>query len=250
MLQQTLPTLEMHVKAGHFNPIAQLLDYYGYTYDKFRLDLKSVQGEGINGTMNLNAFRTGDLLLEKTTASLMQDSANLKLACTVANTSRKNPNRFNARLDGELLTDGFSVKSVINDSKNVEGLNLGIRGELSPSHDITLHIFPRTSTIAYRKFKVNDDNFITIKPNQIILADIDLLADDHTGLKVNAMQQDSVNDITVSLSKVNIDELCSVVPYMPNMGGFLSDVQHGRFWRRSRIFTTGFRLLRQCSYIE
>lgn len=226
VLQQTLPTLEMHVKAGHFNPIAQLLDYYGYTYDKFRLDLKSVQGEGINGTMNLNAFRTGDLLLEKTTASLMQDSANLKLACTVANTSRKNPNRFNARLDGELLTDGFSVKSVINDSKNVEGLNLGIRGELSPSHDITLHIFPRTSTIAYRKFKVNDDNFITIKPNQIILADIDLLADDHTGLKVNAMQQDSVNDITVSLSKVNIDELCSVVPYMPNMGGFLSGDIH------------------------
>ena len=76
VLQQTLPTLEMHVKAGHFNPIAQLLDYYGYSYDRFRLDLKSVQGEGINGTMNLNAFRTGDLLLEKTTASLMQDSAN------------------------------------------------------------------------------------------------------------------------------------------------------------------------------
>ncbi len=225
-LRHHLPTMELYVKSGNYNPIAQILYHHGYSFNKFDLSLKTVQDEGIDGKMTLKDFRTGDLILDKTTAILTQDTTNLKLACAISNTSKKNPNRFTAKIDGELLENGFSLASVFKDSKKKEGLNLGLRGELSPEHDITMHLFPETSVIAYRKFKVNKDNFFTITPDNIILANVDLLADDQTGLKVNATKEDSINDVSISLSKVNIDELCGVLPYLPKMGGFLSGDFH------------------------
>ncbi len=226
ILRQDLPTLEAHVKAGRFNPVSQMLRLQGYAFDKFNLDVKSVRENGVDGEMNVTNIRTGNIMLDKVSAMVSQDTANLKMACKIANTRKKNPNRFVATVQGELLSDGFSMQAVLKDSKNIEGLNLGLRGELNADRSISMHLFPETSTIAYRKFIVNKDNYITLAPDMSVLANVDLLADDQTGLKINATQQDSANDITVSLSKVNIDELCQVVPYAPSMGGFLTGDFH------------------------
>lgn len=225
-LRHDLPNLTMHIKAGHQNPVARMLSLKGYSFDQIKMDLSSVQEEGLNGEMTMKSFRTGSLILDKSVATISQDTSNLKIGCEITNSSKKNPNRFAAKFNGELLSNGFVVSSEFRDAKNIEGLNVGIKGELNENHNITIHLFPEVSTIAYRKFKVNKDNYITLMPNGTLLADVDLLADDQTGMKIDASQKNSVNDITLSLSRVNIDELCGAFPYLPKMSGLLSGDFH------------------------
>lgn len=228
-LKGDLPTMELSLKSGSQNAVAQFLAAKGYEFQSLRMDLKSDAEKGLQGDIKMKAFRSGNMLLDETTAKIVQDTSNLKLSCAIQNTSKKNPNKFHAKVDGELLSNGFSLMTLFKDAEGREGLHFGLKGEMSAEHDLTMHIVPQTSTIAYRKFKVNKDNFITITPDRIILADVDLLADDHTGLKIVATREDTasnVNDITLSLSRVNIDELCSVLPYMPSMGGFFDGDFH------------------------
>ena len=124
------------------------------------------------------------------------------------------------------MDGALSLESRFKDAKGKDGIHFGLKGEMTPQHCFSLHVFPETSVIAYRKFKVNTDNYITISPDLQLEANVDLLADDMTGLKINAERADSVNDITVSLSHVNIEELCSVFPYLPRMSGFLGGDFH------------------------
>ena len=206
--------------------MSRLLHYRGYDFNNLSLDLNADRTSGLNGLFGLWSFKTGALLLDKITAQVKQDTGGLRLEGLVENTSKKNPNKFTASVNGEVLRDGFSVLTIYRDSKKKEGVHLGVKGSLAASGDVTLQLFPEESTIAYRKFRINKDNYVTITPRGFVLADVDLLADDQTGLKVNATQQDSLNDITVSLSHVNLDELCSVLPYLPSMGGFLNGDLH------------------------
>ena len=226
ILKTFMPGVAFTLQSGRRNPVAQLLKIYGYTFDNARMDLKAYPETGLNGQLEVASLRTGNLLLDKTTAIIAQDTSALQLHCAVENTSRKNPNKFKVYLDGSFMDGALSLESRFKDAKGKDGIHFGLKGEMTPQHCFSLHVFPETSVIAYRKFKVNTDNYITISPDLQLEANVDLLADDMTGLKINAERADSVNDITVSLSHVNIEELCSVFPYLPRMSGFLGGDFH------------------------
>jgi hypothetical protein len=90
----------------------------------------------------------------------------------------------------------------------------------------TFRLYPERPVIAYRKFKINKDNYFTILDDKTILSDIDLLADDGTGLKVYSDRTDSLSDITVSVNRLNLGELTSSIPYAPDIAGLLSGDFH------------------------
>ena len=225
-LKRDMPGLSLSLKAGQRNPLFQYLRMHGYSFQKAALDLSAYPENGLQGNMEVTNFKTGDLLLDKTIARIAQDSTSLRLNCSVENKSKKNPNKFTADINGELLTDGFYVSTSFKDNKDKQGMDFGLKGIFSPDQSLTLRVVPENSIIAYRRFTVNKDNFLTINANRQVFANIDLLADDNTGLQIHADQKDSINDITVSLSHINIAELCSVLPYLPRMGGYLGGDIH------------------------
>ena len=91
---------------------------------------------------------------------------------------------------------------------------------------LNIHLYPENPVLAYRNFKVNKDNYIFLGKDNSIRADVDLLADDGTGLKIYGEPKDSVNDLTVSVNQVNLGELSAVLPYMPKLSGMLSGDVH------------------------
>jgi hypothetical protein len=228
-LARYLPNMDLYMKAGKQNPLFQFMHFRGYDADSLYLDMSAGKDKGLNGHLLLMAFKTGNLLLDKTTVRIYQDSTGVRLESKIENTKKTNPNRFKANLNGEMLTDGFSVKALFKDDQNVEGLNVGVRADLSKNGDMTFHLFPEHSVIAYRKFTVNKDNFFTLGKDKHIRANVDLLADDRTGLKIITPEGDSTRDVTVSLSRVNLDELSGVLPFMPKLGGLLSGDIHAEW---------------------
>lgn len=221
-----LPNMGLYVKAGKQNPLFQLMHFRGYDADSLYVELSTNRDKGLNGHLLLLAFRTGNLLLDKTMVRIYQDSSGVRLESNIENTKKSNPHRFKANVSGAVLTDGFSVRALFKDQQNVEGLNLGLRADLAPNGNLTFHVFPEHSVIAYRKFTVNKDNFLTLGKDKHIKANVDLYADDRTRLKIVTPDADSTRDVTISLRHVNLDELSDVVPYMPKLGGFLTGDIH------------------------
>ena len=248
-LTQYLPDLEFSLQSGNDNPLANFMRLRGWTMDSVDWKVKTHPVSGIDGRLSLFNFRTGGLLLEETRLAIEQDSSGVRLKGSIENDNRKNPNRFTATLDGEVKKNGFSVLTDFHDEHHVTGLNLGVKAGLEENGDITLHLFPEESVIAYRKFKVNKNNFFTLGKDNHISADISLMADDDTGFKISTPLGDSTRDVTISIANLNLNELSSVFPILPHLGGKLSCDAHAQ-WIADTLSAVAQMDLRDFSFEE
>ena len=244
-----VPNLDVYLRAGKQNPVFQYLHFQGYDADSVYLNLRSSTMQGIDGNLRLLSFKTGSLLLDCTTAHLKQDSTGIRFSTDVSNTSKKNPNRFTANLSGSMLTNGFSVTTLFKDEKQRKGVDLGVRGELSPQGDMTFHLFPEKSVIAFRTFTVNTNNYFTLGHDRHISANVALIADDQTALKVITPEGDSTRDVSVNLAHVNLGELSSVLPYVPQLGGLLNADVHVQ-WEEDNLSAVGQMDVAQLAFEE
>ena len=75
---------------------------------------------------------------------------------------------------------------------------------------------------------MNKDNFIYIAKDKKIQAKVDLVSDDRTGLKLYTENQDStmLQDLTLSLHRIDLGEVTSVIPYLPKITGRLNGDYH------------------------
>lgn len=224
-LKETLPVLRFLLDAGQDNPLAAVARLKGYTFSSAYLNLNTAPASGIDGTVRVGAMKTGALLLDTIHASLHQDSTGLKLAGTVHNFTKKNPHKFTVDLDAYLLSAGAGAEFTFRDAEGEKGVEIGVRAEVQDS-GVHVSLYPEHPVIAYRGFTVNRDNYIFLSNAGLVSADIDLLADDGTGLKIYGEPKDSANDLTASVNHVNLAELSSVMPYLPRLGGSLSGDVH------------------------
>ncbi|MBO4731057.1 MAG: hypothetical protein J5593_06245, partial [Bacteroidaceae bacterium] len=231
-LRQMLPEMRLHLNAGSDNPLQQILLMNGYSFDTLRADITTSIATGINADVKMNNVRTGALLLEDSRLAIVQDSDALRFNAYIENTSKKNPNRFKAALDGSLLSDGLQVMANFKDDKGREGINIGTRVKLDGMGGMSFTLIPEVSTLAYRHFKVNPDNYLRVDSAGYLYANIDLLADDQTNIKLFSIaQDDSLNhepnqDITLSLANINLHDISNVVPFIPSMSGWLDGDIH------------------------
>lgn len=226
-LKALLPDLHIRLQAGKINPLRQFMAYKGYDFDSIYGRIATTPQQGADAEIHLTNFHTGAVLLEQSQLDIYQDTAGIKLRASVINTSKKNPNRFTARVDGSVLKDGFQVLAHFADEKGKVGLNIGTRATLDGHGGTSFTLIPEVSTLAYRQFKVNKDNFLAIDSAGYFSADINLLADDKTHIMLFSAKDDSLNqDITLSLANVNLHDLSSVLPYVPQLGGTLGGDIH------------------------
>ena len=180
--------------------------------------------EGMLGDMRVGAMHVGALLLDTIDTHLFQDSTGVQLR-GMAKNNKKNPNPLEVRMKSYLMQSGAGVELTYYDSSGERGVDIGLQAMLQDK-GVNIHLYPQNPVIAYRGFTVNKDNYIFLGKDQSIRANVDLLADDGTGLKIYGEPKDSANDVTVSVNQLNLAELSSVLPYMPKLGGMLSGDIH------------------------
>ena len=129
------------------------------------------------------------------------------------------------------------------------GARLGAQAEVVDS-GLRLHLMPEQPTLGYKKFNLNKDNFLLFRPNKKVEANIHLVADDGTGVKIYSESSDStaLQDITVSVNRINLDEITSIFPYMPRVSGLLDGDYHVIQDRTSRFSVVGDMSIRNLAY--
>lgn len=130
-------------------------------------------------------------------------------------------------MDGELQEKGSDIKAKLYDANNKLGLDVGLAA-LMQDNGIKVSLTDTHPILGYKKFKANADNYLMLSDDQRVSANLLLTASGGMGVRVysNDENEDALQDITVSLSKFNLDKVLSVIPYMPDISGIMDGDFH------------------------
>ncbi len=225
-LQAVLPVMDVRLRSGDDNPFAGFLKAKGVSFGDMALTLNTSPATGINGDMHIFSLVADSMKIDTVRMRIVQDAANVRFNGQVRN-GPKNPQFvFNTLFEGSVLERGAELSVKYFDAENRLGASLGTRAEVCDS-GINVRLFPDRPILGYTEFNLNRDNYIFMGRDKKILANVDLIADDGTGVKIysegeGASAPSMLQDITVSLNKFDLDRITSVMPYAPRMSGLLN----------------------------
>lgn len=227
-LRQLLPTMKLHVESKQDNPIAALLkNSQGVDVKEMVLDMTTSVETGVNGNGYIHALTVSDMRLDTINFQLTQRKHRLSFGGQIRNNKRNPQFVFNALFDGVLQERGATMGVRVYNAEEKMGLRLGMQAEVVDS-GYKLRLMPERPTLGFKEFNLNKDNFVFLGRDNRVRAKIDLIADDGTGMKVysNEQNQTVLQDLTVSLHKINLNEMTAVIPYAPRMAGVMNGDYH------------------------
>lgn len=226
-IQAKLPVMRMRLKSGNENSFAGFLKAKGMEFDDLFVDLSTSPADGIEGDMHLYSLVADSMRIDTIRMRITQDDTNVRFYGQVRN-NKKNPQFvFNSVFKGSVLERGAELSARYYDASDELGASIGARAEVCDS-GIMVRMFPDKPVLGYKAFNLNNDNYVFLGRDKRVRADIDLVADDGTGVKIYSDDNtaDMLQDITVSLNKFDLDKLTSVIPYTPRMSGLLNGDFH------------------------
>ena len=225
-LKTLLPELCVRVKSGRDNPIYNFLAMKGFKYDEMFLDLDTSPLEGVTADAHLYALRRDSLVLDTLRMTVRQDSLGLKTFSEVRNAPTNKQFVFDATLNTFLHPRGAGAELNFFNAKGEQGVHLGLGVDMADD-GLRFKLYPEQPTIAFHKFTLNKDNYVYWHKNGRVEADVKL--DEAQGMSLHLYSvpdSTALQDLTVSLSRINLGEMMSVLPYLPDIKGIWSADLH------------------------
>ncbi len=228
-IRRLLPVMKLHVESKNENPVVTLLKTgYDVDFKNLQLDITSSPASGLNGSGFVHALNAADMKIDTINFRITHRERYLSFGGQVRNNKRNPQYVFNALFDGVLQQHGATMGVRLYDAKERLGLRMGAKAEMVDS-GISVHLLPAQPTIGYKVFNLNTDNYFFFGKNQKVKAKMDLIADDGTGVKIYSEDTNpsDLQDITISLNKLNLGDVTSVFPYyLPQLTGLLNGDFH------------------------
>lgn len=226
-LRERLPLANINLQSGRQNIFMRVLRKYGYSVGEMSADLHSSPVAGLNGYLNVNQLVADSVLIDTVRLALKSDADQIAYSVQVRN-NKKNPQYvFNALLNGALEERGTYIKARIYDEHNKLGVGVGVRATMEDK-GIQLSLMDREAVLGYKEFTVNDSNYVFMGDDRRVRADLRLRSTDGTGIQLatNNENEEALQDITLSVNRLNLEQLFSVLPYMPEVSGTLNGDFH------------------------
>lgn len=226
-LRRKLPTATLYMKTGHENPFARFMSYIGYGFSSAYIDMKTSPVAGINGTLSVDTLNTNGILLDKISANLISDTDKISYNISIANGQDNPQYSFAALLKGEVINDGTTCTLTIDDKNGMRGIDIGLSAVVEAEH-IGLTFHDRPQILGYKEFIPNKNNAIRIGKGMRLSSDVMLVADDGVGFRLytNDANVDALQDLTLSVYKLDLASIFSILPYTPNVKGVLNGDFH------------------------
>lgn len=246
-LRALLPETSFRLTAGDDNPFVNTLEMGGIGFSKLYASLNTSSANGINSSAYVYGLHTDSLRLDTITFRAVQDSAGIVLTGGVKanHTDRQealaspigqlaSPNshlaspigQFGISLDGGIYDGSARMMVRYANARNQTGALIGMEAVLREG-GISLHVLPEEPVLVYRKFRLNKDNYIFLSDKGRLHADMKLQDDNGTGLQIYSVADStSMQDVTLSVNRLDIGEFKRIIPYMPPVEGVISAEAH------------------------
>ena len=243
-LKSLLPSLSLKAKSGKENPVCNYLNMFaGMSFDKFYLDIDTSPEEGLNGEAYLYQLATDSLTVDTLNLELKHHVDGLSFLSEVISTPKPNQEAFEVNLDGTIGNGNAQFLLQYLNAQREKGCYIGVDAELR-RRGIRMKLFPEKPVLMYRPFNLNKDNRIYLTDRGRILADVRLYDEKGTGLSFYTNRADTLTnqDMTLELSRINLKEFRRIMPYMPDMDGWLGGEAHYIDSKGSTMLSTDLRL--------
>lgn len=226
-LRKVLPWASLYLTTGKENPFSRMLAYFGYKFKDAAIDMKSSPYSGLNGSIQLVELHAGKMQLDTIRLFVKSDSVRCNYNGQIRN-GKNNPQYvFNALFDGYVYETGAGINIRYYDANDRIGVKLGAKAVLEDK-GVRLHLLTDEPVIGYKRFNVNDDNYVFMGSDRRISAKLDIVSEDKTGVQIytNDDNTDALQDVTVSLNRFDLEKIMSVLPYMPRITGMMNGDFH------------------------
>jgi len=250
-LKQMLPDLHLYVTSGRENAVARFLKASrNIGYKELEADITLSPTRGVNGMMHLWKLDIDDTAIDTVQVTLKDSEHGLTYQARVFN-GPKNPLALTALLDGHLYEHGARVGLRIFDKEGRQGLRIGTQAAME--HDgMRFTLLPKNPTIAFREFTINDDNYLFLSNDLHLAAKVEMEDSDGTTIDVYSAEPATpvapavpsspeapvapsapsspaaspLQDLTVSIAKLNLSQLTATLPFLPSVEGLLDGDFH------------------------
>ncbi len=221
-LKEMFPTMRLYVTSGRENVAARFLHAsHDIDYKELLANITMSPTDGLNGEMHVYNLGFGDTDIDTARVTLKDSDHGLTFQARVAN-GKKNAMPLTALMDGHVFEHGARVGLRIFDKDGRMGLRLGTQASME-SDGLRFTLLPKNPTIAFREFTLNDNNYLFLRNDQRLSAKLEMEDGDGTTIDVYSEETDStrLQDLTVSVSKLNLGQLTSTLPFLPSVEGML-----------------------------
>lgn len=241
LLQQTIPQIDIDVRAGNANPFASYLatasDIHFHDASLiFRNDSQIAMQTAVNG------FRTGSTRLDSITFNLSQHGRYLVYRTNIDNKPGTMDKFAHISLNGYLAADKISALFKQSDINNRQGFFIGANATATDS-TLTVNFAPYTPVIAYKTWKINRDNLVRYEfTSHHLDANLKLMSDssslhlytEHTTDTLATGQE----DVVLQLDNIKLADWLSISPFAPPVKGDLDANMRFR-WNDDQITGNG-----------
>ena len=226
-LRSKLPDANIYLSSGKDNFFVSLMKEHGITFDNLLVDMVSSHVDGLNGTVNVNALSYDSIAIDTVRFAVLTDSTGFKYNSQLRNAPGSQQLAFNALLHGDILEKGASVNAKIYDQNDSLGLDLGAMATIEKG-GIMVNLTDKNPIIGYRRFEANDDNYIFLGDDKRLSAELKLRSDDgtHLHLYTNDDNVEALQDLTLSVGKLDLGGIFDVLPFLPDVSGVLDGDFH------------------------
>ena len=248
-LREKLPDIKLRLVSGPDNPMANFLRFKGFSFKDLFVDFSASPQNGVNADMHLYSIIADSMRIDTVRLRIYQDMDDVRLTGMVQNNKRNPQFVFRTLFDGVIHEKSTEMNVRYYDAANKLGVLLGARAEMLDS-GIHVKLLPEKPVLGYKVFNLNNDNYIMLGRNRRIMADIDLVADDKTGVKIYSEDQDTdmLQDLTVSLNQFDLEKITSVLPYAPRISGLLNGDLHVHLDKNEKIAMVSDMTVRKMAY--
>lgn len=232
-LRALLPETSFRLFAGDDNPFVNTLEMRGVGFRRLYASFNTSSAGGINSSAYLYGLHTDSLRLDTITFSAIQDTTGIVLTGGVKANHTDRQEAFGISLDGGIFNGNARMMVKYDNARNETGALIGLEAVLRDK-GISLHVLPEEPILVYRKFRLNKDNYIFLSDKGrigsadfTIHADMKLYDERGTGLQIYSVPDStSLQDLTVSVNRIDIGEFKRIIPYMPPVEGVINAEAH------------------------
>lgn len=227
-MRMLLPDVKLNVVSGKNNPIFNYLDLtQSILFDRLYMDLDTSPEGGLNGEAYVYGMATDSLVVDTVCVSLKHGNDGLDFLTEVISTAKPGQEAFEIALDGIIGNGRAQFLLQYLNAQKEKGVYLGLNAALG-RRGIRMRLFPDNPILIYRPFKLNERNYIYLTDKGRFYGDVRLSDEQGTGISFYTNREDTIADqeLTVELSRINLKQFKRVLPYLPDMDGWLGGEAH------------------------
>lgn len=226
-LRPLFPEMDLKMTVGQDNPIYNYLQTYYVDFKDMLLQAKISPKHGIQMNASLYELTRDTMLIDTIRAELHQDTLGLIYNAQVIKNKYMQQKPFSAGLDGRLCNAFANARIYLKNGQNKTGLLIGIQAD-KIQNGVQFHLFPNEPIIAFRTFKLNPDNYVTIRNFNDIKANLRLSGANNAAIWIHSNENDSITrSVSTELSQIDLGVISNAFTYLPSMKGILNaDLQY------------------------